>query len=89
MMLGRILLAAVITALAVRISSSKVFGGISCFCLAAFSWVLVLYTERVIHPVSPIFSSDSAAIKIFPLLITVMIAFAGFQVVRYWTKKDA
>jgi hypothetical protein len=84
-MLGRILFAAVIAALAGRISGSKTLGGAADFGLAVIAWVLVIRTERVIHPVSPIFSSDSAAVKVFPLLITAMIAFAGLQVVRYWT----
>ncbi|MDP1808172.1 MAG: hypothetical protein Q8L35_01370 [Actinomycetota bacterium] len=55
------------------------------FGLAVIAWVLVIRTERVIRSVSPIFSSDSTAVKVFPLLISVMIAFAGLQVVRYWT----
>lgn len=84
-MLGRILFAAVIAALAGRISGSKVLGGAAVFGLAVIAWVLVIRTELVIHPDSPIFSSDSAAVKVFPVLITVAIAFAGLQLVRYWT----
>jgi len=87
-MLGQILFSAIIVAAAVRISGSKVLGGSACFGLAVIAWVLVIRTERVIHPVSPIFSSESTAIKVFPLLITVMIAFAGLQMVRYWTGRD-
>ena len=84
-MLGRILFAAVIAGLAGRISGSKILGGAADFGLAVLAWVLVIRTERVIHPVSPIFSSDSTAVKVFPLLITATIAFAGLQLVRYWT----
>ena len=51
---------------------------------SAVAWFLLFRTERVIHPVSPIFSSDSLAIKIFPLLITASLAFAALQLVRYW-----
>jgi len=88
LMLGQILGAGLIATLAGRISGSKSVTGAANFGLAVVAWVLVIRTERIIHPVSPIFRSDSTAIKVFPLLITAMIAFAGLQAVRYWATTD-
>jgi len=88
MMLGQILLVGLAAFFSFRLSGSKVVAGVANLCLAIVAWVLVLRTEKVIHPDSPIFASDSAAIKIFPLLITVMIAIAALLAIRYWVSGD-
>lgn len=86
MMLGQILVIGIAAVFVARTVGESLPAAGAAAVAAAAAWVLLLRTERVIHPVSPIFSSDSAAIKIFPLLITVCLAFAGLQVVRYIVK---
>ena len=83
-MLGQIFFVAAVAAIAVRISGSKTIAGLANLGLGIITWVLIIRTERVIHPDSPIFRSDSTAIKVFPLLIAAMITIAGLQIVRYW-----
>ncbi len=88
LMLGQILGSGLLATLAGRLSGSKIVVGAANLSLAVIAWVLVLRTERIIHPVSPIFSSDSTAIKVFPLLITVIIAFGTLLAVGYWATAD-
>ena len=84
-MLGWIMAAALIIGAAIKLSESSVIAGVANCALAIIAWTLLIRTERVVHPGSPIFSSDSLTIKIFPLLITGFIAIASLQIVRYWT----
>lgn len=87
-MLGQIFLVAFLIAIVVRVSGSKTIAGLANFILGITTWVLLIRTERVVHPDSPIFRSDSIAIKVFPLLIAGMITIAGLQFVRYYAAKD-
>ena len=82
-MLGEILAAGAVTVAAGKLSNSEILAAGGNLAFAAVAWVLVLRTELVIHPASPIFSSESAAIRVFPLLITVVLAAAGLLAVRY------
>ncbi len=84
-MLGWILVTAAAVGVVIKLSGSNVIAGLAVCGLAAISWTLLIRTERVVHPGSPIFNSDSLAIKVFPLLITVFMAIASLQIVRYWT----
>lgn len=88
MMLGQILIAGIVAFLSHRLSGSKVVAGTANVFVAVVAWVLVLRTEKVVHPDSPIFASDSAAIKIFPLLITAIIAIAAVLAIRYWVSGE-
>jgi len=82
-MLGQILLAGVAAVAIGWLVGESSLSALANLIFAAASWVLIFRTELVMHPASPIFSSDSSAIKIFPLLIAAVLAFAGFQIVRY------
>ena len=84
-MLGWIIIAAVAAAVVIKLSESSVIAGLANCGLAVIAWTLLIRTERVVHPGSPIFNSDSLTIKVFPLLITGFIAIASLQIVRYWT----
>ncbi len=83
LMLGQLLLVG-LAALAVAgfSSSSLLQSGVN-ILFAIVAWVLLFRTQLVMHPGSPIFQSDSLAIKIFPLLITASLAFAALQIARY------
>lgn len=87
-MLGEILLVGLLAIGIGRFSASKTLCAATNIALGAVAWILVIRTERVIHPVSPIFTSESTAIKMFPLLITATLAFAGLQITRYLTTSE-
>jgi len=40
--------------------------------------------EQVMHPPSPIFSSDSSRIQIYFIILTAMVSLAAWQVARWW-----
>jgi DMSO/TMAO reductase YedYZ heme-binding membrane subunit len=57
----------------------------------AFGAVLlfsVLQVENVMHPVSPIFTSESANIKVFFLVMLALTTLAGWQITRWWLHFD-
>ena len=83
LMLGEILLAGLAVLAVAGLSSSPTLQSATNILFAIVAWGLLLRTELVIHPNSPIFSSDSLAIKIFPLLIAASLAFAALQAARY------
>lgn len=83
LMLGEILLAGLAVLAVAGLSSSALLQSASNILFAIVAWTLLFRTELVIHPDSPIFSSESLAIKIFPLLITASLAFAALQTARY------
>lgn len=83
LMLGEILLAGMAVLAVAGLGFSAVAQSATNILFAIIAWVLLLRTELVIHPDSPIFSSESLAIKIFPLLITASLAFASLQGARY------
>ncbi len=82
-MLGQILLIGVAVIAVAKLSPSSALQAVANIFLGGVAWWLLFSTERVVHPDSPIFASDSIAIKVFPLLITASLAFAALQVVRY------
>ena len=83
LMLGEILLAGLAALVVAGLGSSAVLQSAINILFAIVAWGLLLRTELVMHPDSPIFSSESLAIKIFPLLITASLAFAALQAARY------
>lgn len=83
LMLGEIILVGLVAALVALVSRPSIYVALVNLAFAGVAWWLLIATERIIHPVSPIFSSESVTIKIFPLLITAGFAFAGVQMVRY------
>ena len=89
LMLGEILLAGLAVLVVAGLSSSAALQSATNILFAIVAWGLLLRTELVMHPDSPIFKSESLAIKIFPLLITASLAFAALQVARYLAASPA
>lgn len=83
LMLGEIIVAGLVVMLIAALRGPSIYPALANALFAIAAWGLLFRTERVVHPVSPIFTSDSLAIKIFPLLITASFAFAGVQIVRF------
>jgi hypothetical protein len=80
------ILAAGSAAVAVRkLGGPPVAGAAANGLVAAAAWAWLLGTRLVIHPANPIFTSESLAIKLFPVAIGFLLAFAAVQIVRYWT----
>ncbi|MBW8011920.1 MAG: hypothetical protein FVQ83_11885 [Chloroflexi bacterium] len=50
--------------------------------------ISVLQVENVMHPVSPIFTSESTNIKVFFLVMGTLTTLAGWQVTRWWLHFD-
>ncbi len=83
LMLGEILLVGLAVLAVAGLSSSAALQSATNILFASVAWGLLLRTELVMHPDSPIFKSESLAIKVFPLLITASLAFAALQAARY------
>jgi hypothetical protein len=84
-MLLKILAAGSGAIVAGKLSGSPVVAGAANGLAATAAWIWLLQTRLVIHPANPIFTSESAAIKLFPLAIGLLLGFAALQIVRYWT----
>jgi hypothetical protein len=71
---GMILLAAVATAVAVRLVDQRDFTALVNVALGIAPWLVVSRVEAVRHPVNPIGGSGSMAIQAFYLLIVLTVA---------------
>lgn len=81
-MLGKMLLVSVFVLILSRlISSTKILAVVQIVLVGAVWWLL-LSTQKIIHPNSPIFSSRDISIKIFPLAITVVLGIMALQIAR-------
>jgi flagellar biogenesis protein FliO len=45
-------------------------------------------TEDVLHPASPILSSESTTIQVYFLMLLALILTAGWQIARLWLQWD-
>lgn len=78
LMLAKMLLLSFATLLASRLIAVQAQNVLR-LLLAAGVWYLLFSTERIVHPVNPIFTSGDIAIIIFPLIIAGCILLAAYS----------
>jgi len=83
LMLGKMLLASVLVFIVSALLANPRIKAFLNLSLTALIWWLLLTTEKIIHPSNPIFSSDSLAIKLFPLAVTAFLGIAAIQAARW------
>lgn len=80
-MLAKMLLASAFAFILSFVISKKIIAVVNVL-LGATIWWLLLGTQKIIHPNSPIFTSNSTAIKVFSLLIAFVLGIMALQIAR-------
>ncbi len=90
-MLIEIVLISVAAVVLANLSGAPRVGSLAVLFAVVANWLLLLRTERVVHPTNPIFRSPVLAIKIFPIIITLVLLIMAIQLSRLFlpTKKEA
>ena len=50
-------------------------------------WVALIRVNTILHPASPIFTSDSLRIQLFFVALLVLLLLFGWQIVRWLVRK--
>ena len=61
--------------------------GVNIGYAAALLWGLQ-HTEKVMHPPAPMLNSDAPRIQVFFALLTLLTLLSGWQVVRWWHRRE-